>query len=104
MVKLQMEGIAAHLQLLLLKINLVGKGFNQRSSLCSLSVAEHLIAQHSAIKMLHSRVKIILEYVKAVEAGERMSGHFNEAFNEKNVNITCGKQLLNEMLLRGLVV
>lgn len=37
------------------------------------SVAEHLIAQHSAIKMLHSRVKIILEYVKAVEAGERTS-------------------------------
>lgn len=38
--------------------------------LSSLLVAEHLIAQHSAIKMLHSRVKIILEYVKAVEAGE----------------------------------
>lgn len=35
-------------------------------------VAEHLIAQHSAIKMLHSRVKIILEYVKAVETGERL--------------------------------
>lgn len=34
------------------------------------SVAEHLIAQHSAIKMLHSRVKVILEYVKAVQAGE----------------------------------
>ncbi|TSK87457.1 COP9 signalosome complex subunit 6 [Bagarius yarrelli] len=34
------------------------------------TVAEHLIAQHSAIKMLHSRVKLILEYVKAVEAGE----------------------------------
>lgn len=33
-------------------------------------VAEHLIAQHSAIKMLHSRVKLILEYVKASEAGE----------------------------------
>lgn len=33
------------------------------------SVAEHLIAQHSAIKMLHSRVKLILEYVKASEAG-----------------------------------
>lgn len=32
-------------------------------------VAEHLIAQHSAIKMLHSRVKLILEYVKASEAG-----------------------------------
>lgn len=36
----------------------------------SLTVAEHLIAQHSAIKMLHSRVKLILEYVKASEAGE----------------------------------
>ncbi|XP_053404479.1 COP9 signalosome complex subunit 6-like isoform X1 [Mercenaria mercenaria] len=34
------------------------------------SVAEQLIAQHSAIKMLHSRVKLILEYIKAVEAGE----------------------------------
>lgn len=38
------------------------------------TVAEHLIAQHSAIKMLHSRVKIILEYVKAVETGEWTSG------------------------------
>ena len=34
------------------------------------AVAEHLIAQHSAIKMLHSRVKLILEYVRASEAGE----------------------------------
>lgn len=34
------------------------------------SVAEQLIAQYSAIKMLHSRVKLILEYIKAVEAGE----------------------------------
>lgn len=50
-----------------------------------LVVAEHLIAQHSAIKMLHSRVKIILEYVKAVEAGE---GHFNEALRVKNVKIS----------------
>lgn len=46
--------------------------------LSSVLVAEHLIAQHSAIKMLHSRVKIILEYVKAVEAGERMRGSFND--------------------------
>ena len=35
----------------------------------SFSVAEQLIAQHSAIKMLHSRVKLILEYIKAVESG-----------------------------------
>ena len=32
--------------------------------------AEHLIAQHSAIKMLHSRVKLILDYIKAVENGK----------------------------------
>ncbi|KAG8534469.1 hypothetical protein GDO81_019437, partial [Engystomops pustulosus] len=34
------------------------------------TVAEHLIAQHSAIKMLHSRVRLILEYVRAAEAGK----------------------------------
>lgn len=28
-----------------------------------------MIAQHSAIKMLHSRVKLILAYIKAVESG-----------------------------------
>ena len=33
------------------------------------SVAEHLMAQHGAIKMLHSRVKLILEYIKAVQSG-----------------------------------
>lgn len=33
-------------------------------------VADHLIAQHVAIKMLHSRVKLVLEYVKAVCDGE----------------------------------
>lgn len=32
-------------------------------------MAEHLIAQHSAIKMLHSRVKLILSYIKSVENG-----------------------------------
>lgn len=32
-------------------------------------VAEHLIAQHSAIKMLHSRVKLILSYIKSIENG-----------------------------------
>lgn len=34
-----------------------------------LLVAEHLIAQHSAIKMLHSRVKLILSYIKSIENG-----------------------------------
>lgn len=34
------------------------------------AVAEHLLAQHSAIKMLHSRVKIVLAYIKAVESGQ----------------------------------
>lgn len=35
-----------------------------------LAVAEHLSAQHSAIKMLHSRVRLVLQYVKAVESGQ----------------------------------
>jgi len=34
-----------------------------------------LLAQHSAIKMLASRVKIVLEYVKAVERGELEHNH-----------------------------
>jgi len=37
--------------------------------------ADHLVAQHSAIKMLASRVKLILEYVKAVEKGEVPHNH-----------------------------
>jgi len=41
---------------------------------CSL-VADHLAAQHSAIKMLHSRVRLILDYVKAVEKGEAPMCH-----------------------------
>lgn len=47
-------------QLLLLWFQLIFKWF---------TVAEHLIAQHSAIKMLHSRVKLILAYIKAIENG-----------------------------------
>lgn len=39
------------------------------------TVSEHLSAQHSAIKMLHSRVKLILDYVKAVQKGEAPVNH-----------------------------
>ena len=46
------------------------------------TVAEHLNAQHSAIKMLHSRVKIILDYIKAVEAGE--TSFFDHQLTMKN--------------------
>jgi len=38
-------------------------------------VAEHLTAQHSAIKMLHSRVRLVLEYMKAVQAGLLPANH-----------------------------
>lgn len=38
-------------------------------------VAEHLTAQHSAIKMLHSRVKLVSEYMKAVQSGELPMNH-----------------------------
>ncbi len=38
-------------------------------------VADHIIVQHSAIKMLASRVRLILDYVKAVEAGKLAYDH-----------------------------
>lgn len=38
-------------------------------------VAEHLVAQYSAIKMLHSRVKLVLEYIKEVESGALEPNH-----------------------------
>jgi COP9 signalosome complex subunit 6 len=38
-------------------------------------VSEHLLVQHSAIKMLASRVALIRDYVKAVEAGELPLNH-----------------------------
>ncbi|XP_013778237.1 COP9 signalosome complex subunit 6-like [Limulus polyphemus] len=38
-------------------------------------VAEHLQAQYSAIKMLHSRVRLILDYVRAVQAGKVPKNH-----------------------------
>ncbi|XP_072035041.1 COP9 signalosome complex subunit 6-like [Amphiura filiformis] len=41
----------------------------------SSTVAEHLTAQHNAIKMLHSRVRLILDYIKAVQAGEVPHNH-----------------------------
>jgi COP9 signalosome complex subunit 6 len=36
----------------------------------NITVAEHLTSQHSAIKMLHSRVRLLLNYARAVQAGE----------------------------------
>jgi COP9 signalosome complex subunit 6 len=33
------------------------------------AVADHLLAQHSAIKMLHSRVKLVLSYIQDVHKG-----------------------------------
>lgn len=36
---------------------------------------DHLMAQHSAIKMLASRVRLVLEYVRAVERGELAHNH-----------------------------
>lgn len=38
-------------------------------------VAEHLIQQHGAIKMLHSRIKIILAYMKEIEKGTLKPNH-----------------------------
>lgn len=41
----------------------------------SSTVTQHLSAQHSAIKMLHSRVRLVLQYIKAVEAGDIPKNH-----------------------------
>jgi len=38
-------------------------------------VAEHLNAQYSAIKMLHSRVNLVLNYMKAIQAGTVEKNH-----------------------------
>ena len=38
-------------------------------------VSEHFTVQHSAIKMLSSRLAIIRDYVKAVESGELEYNH-----------------------------
>ena len=53
----------------------------------SFAVAEQLIAQHSAIKMLHSRVKLILEYIKAVESGRLIQNPRKILISTKNSNI-----------------
>jgi len=37
--------------------------------------ADHLMAQHSAIKMLANRVRLVLEYVQAVERGDLPHNH-----------------------------
>ncbi|GFR80517.1 COP9 signalosome complex subunit 6 [Elysia marginata] len=39
------------------------------------STAEHLVAQHSSIKMLHNRIKVILAYIKAAQNGEVAKNH-----------------------------
>jgi len=38
-------------------------------------VAEHLTAQSNAIKMLHSRVRVILEYIKLMQSGKQPVNH-----------------------------
>uniref|UniRef100_A0A2C9LCR6 COP9 signalosome complex subunit 6 n=1 Tax=Biomphalaria glabrata TaxID=6526 RepID=A0A2C9LCR6_BIOGL len=39
------------------------------------STAEHLVAQHSSIKMLHNRIKIILAYIQASQKDEVAKNH-----------------------------
>ena len=57
----------------------------------SFAVAEQLIAQHSAIKMLHSRVKLILEYIKAVESGRLIHSPRKILISTKYSNILSTK-------------
>lgn len=41
----------------------------------SRAVSENLAAQYSAIKMLHSRVQLVLAYIRDVEAGTLERNH-----------------------------
>lgn len=34
------------------------------------AVSEQLSAQHGAVKMLHSKVRLILDYLKSVQSGK----------------------------------
>ena len=34
------------------------------------AVSEQLSAQYGAVKMLHSRVRLILDYLKSIQSGE----------------------------------
>lgn len=68
-------------------------------------MAEHLIAQHSAIKMLHSRVKLILEYVKASEAGKECPYHLLSLLGKRqqrphNLSLATGEVPFNHEILR----
>ena len=36
---------------------------------CLIPASEHLLSIYNSIKMLHSRIKIIMEYTKAVQRG-----------------------------------
>lgn len=72
-------------------------------------VAEQLQAQHSAIKMLHSRVHLILDYVRAVKEGKVAPNHeilreayslchrlpviSNETFKEEYFNVSMSNQV-----------
>lgn len=62
-------------------------------------VAEHLVAQHSAIKMLHYRIKLVLAYVKAVEEGTLKPNHeiMREAYSlSQRLPVVQGSQFRQE--------
>lgn len=53
---------------------------------CCFVVAEQLAVQHSAVKMLHTRVRLILDYVQAVQAGVSN----NRSFLHNTFPPSCG--------------
>lgn len=61
-------------------LNLAVKHFKKYSPMTTIYkclAAQHLMAQYNAVKMLHSRVTLILEYVKAMENGSSWIISFN---------------------------
>lgn len=56
-------------------LNMLNQFINLVSPHWFILVAEQLQAQHNAIKMLANRVRLILEYIRAMERGEVPKSH-----------------------------
>ena len=60
-------------------------------------VAEQLSATHGAVKMLHTRVRLILDYLRSVQSGKS-----NFIYMNLHVYIrTCSKMYIKMMWIRG---
>ena len=48
--------------------------YKQCNNILLIPVSEQLSAQYGAVKMLHSRVRLLLDYLKAIQSGRGSCG------------------------------